>query len=56
MYFETCCMEDKACHLNSSSKDFYPLISSTSAILAPLEISLGGILKSYGRLLVMNTL
>lgn len=40
MPFETCCMEDKASHFDSSSKDFYSLISTTSAILAPPEISL----------------
>lgn len=39
MHLETCCMGDKARHLASSSKDFFSLISTTSAILAPPENS-----------------
>lgn len=56
MHFERCCMEDKASRSASSSKDFYSLISTSSAIQAPLEMRLGGMLMPWGTSLVVNRL
>lgn len=54
MHFERSCMEDKASHLASPSKDFYSLINTNSAILAPLEILLRGRLVPWGTSLMVN--
>lgn len=56
MYSVRCCMENKASCSASSSKDFYFLISTNSAILAPLEILLGDMPMPWGTSLVMNRL
>lgn len=54
MQFERRCAEDKASHLASPSKDFYSLINTNSAILAPLEICLRGRPVPWGTLLMVN--
>lgn len=54
MHFGKCCTEDKASHLASSSKGFYSLISTNSAIQASLENCLGGMLMPWGTSLVVN--